>query len=141
VSRQTDQQLLQDYSERRSEPAFTELVHRYVDLVYSAALRIAQDAHLAEDVTQSVFLALANSAPQLTKFRVLSGWLHQTTQNLAANVVRSEVRRRIREQEASVMNELLSAPPDASCAHLSSLFRLLSLASWQQGCCTAMPKD
>jgi len=95
VSRQTDQQLLQDYSERRSEPAFTELVHRYVDLVYSTALRMARDAHLAEDVTQSVFLALANSAPKLTECRVLSGWLHQTTQNLAANVVRSEVRRRI----------------------------------------------
>ena len=114
MSRQTDQQLLQDYSERRAEPAFTELVHRYIDLVYSAAVRMARDTHLAEDVTQSVFLALAKSAPQLTECRVLSGWLHQTTQNLAANVVRSEVRRRIREQEASAMNEWLSAHPDAS---------------------------
>ena len=132
VSRQTDQQLLQDFSERRCEPAFTELVHRYVDLVYSAALRMARDAHLAEDVTQSVFLALANSAPRLTECRALSGWLHQTTQNLAANVVRSEVRRRIREQEASVMNELLSAHPDASwesvAPHLDAALGELSAA-------------
>jgi RNA polymerase sigma factor (sigma-70 family) len=132
VSRQTDQQLLQDYSERRSEPAFTELVHRYVDLVYSAAVRLARDAHLAEDVTQTVFLALAKSAPRLTEYRVLSGWLHQTTQNLAANVVRSEVRRRIREQEASAMNELLSAHPEATwesvAPHLDAALSELSAA-------------
>jgi len=39
--------------------------------------------------------------------------LHRTTQNLAANAVRSEVRRRAREQEAATMNELISAEPNA----------------------------
>src|SRR5438046_5213176 len=108
----TDQQLLRDYTERRAEVAFAELVRRHVDLVYSAALRMVRDAHLAEDVTQSVFVALARNAPQLISRPVLSGWLHRTAQNLAANVVRSDVRRRAREQEAAVMNELLSAEPD-----------------------------
>src|SRR5437899_5021282 len=102
----TDQQLLRDYTERRSEAAFAELVRRHVDFVYSAALRMVRDAHLAEDVTQGVFVALAQSAPQLTGRPVLSGWLHRTTQNLAANAVRSDVRRRTREQEAAAMNEL-----------------------------------
>ncbi len=71
------------------------------------------DAHLAEDVTQGVFVALAQNARQLAEYTVLSGWLHRTAQNLAANVVRSEVRRRAREQEAAAMNELLSAESDA----------------------------
>ena len=80
----TDQQLLRDYSERRSEPAFAELVRRHVDLVYSAALRMVRDAHLAEDVTQGVFVALAQNAGGSPTEPVLSGWLHRTTQNLAA---------------------------------------------------------
>ena len=108
----TDQQLLQDYAENRSEPAFAELVRRYVDLVYSAALRMVCDRHLAEDVTQGVFVALAKSAAQLTDRPVLSGWLHRAASNIAAQAVRTEVRRRAREQEAAAMNELLSAEPE-----------------------------
>src|SRR5213083_2977278 len=107
----TDQQLLRDYTGSRSEAAFAELVRRHVDLVYSAALRMVRDIHLAEDVAQGVFAALAQSAPQLRDRPVLSGWLHRTTQNLAANIVRSDVRRRAREQEAAAMNELHD--PDA----------------------------
>src|SRR5208283_1933404 len=108
-----DQQLLREYAEGRAEAAFAELVRRHVDLVYSAALRMVRDAHLAQDVSQGVFVALAYNAPQLTDRPVLSGWLHRTTQNLAANVVRSDVRRRAREREAATMNELISTEPDA----------------------------
>jgi RNA polymerase sigma factor (sigma-70 family) len=110
----TDQELLREYAVRRAEAAFGELVRRHVDLVYSAALRMVRDAHLAEDVTQSVFVALSQSAGQLTERSVLSGWLHRTTQNLAANAVRSDVRRRAREQEAAAMNDLLSTDPGAA---------------------------
>jgi RNA polymerase sigma factor (sigma-70 family) len=115
----TDQQLLVDYAERHAEAAFAELVRRHLDLVHSAALRMVRDSHLAEDVSQGTFLALAQSAKQLTDRPVLSGWLHRTAQNLAANAVRSEVRRRAREQEAATMNELLSATPDDSWEQIS----------------------
>src|SRR5213594_961209 len=110
----TDQQLLRDYTERRSEAAFAELVRRHVDLVYSAALRMVRDPHLAEDVAQGAFVALAQNARQLTDRPVLSGWLHRTAQNLAANTIRSDVRRRAREQEAAAMNELFTAESDAT---------------------------
>lgn len=109
----TDPQLLREYAERRSEAAFAELVRRHVDMVYSAALRMVYDGYLAEDVTQGVFVALARNAQQLTNHPVLAGWLHRTAQNLAANTVRSDVRRRDREQKAAAMNELISAEPDA----------------------------
>jgi len=75
---------------------------------------MVRDAHLAEDVTQGVFLALAQSARRLTGRPVLSGWLHRAAQNLAANTVRSDVRRRIREQESAVMNELHAAGNEAN---------------------------
>ena len=50
------QKLLIEYARDGSEPAFRELVTRYVGLVYSAALLLVDgDAHLAQDVTQTVF--------------------------------------------------------------------------------------
>ena len=114
MNHQTDSQLLQAYAESRADAAFAELVQRYVDFVYSAALRMVRDPHLAEDVTQGVFVALAKSAPQLTERSVLSGWLHRTARNIATQTVRTIERRRAREQEAAAMNELLSSAPDAS---------------------------
>lgn len=61
------------------------------------------DRHLAEDVSQAVFVALAEQAGSLVDRPVLASWLHRTTQNLAAKAVRTEVRRRAREQEAATM--------------------------------------
>jgi RNA polymerase sigma factor (sigma-70 family) len=119
VNNQTDQQLLRDYAERQSEAAFAAIVRRYVDLVYSAALRLSCDTHAAKDVTQSVFIALAQNARQLTDRPALAGWLHGTARNLAIKAIRSDVRRRAREQEAAVMNELLSTHPDASWEHIA----------------------
>lgn len=108
----TDQELVHDYAQHGSEPAFAELVRRHVDLVYSAAARISRDTTSAQDITQNVFIALAKNAKNLTHRPVLSGWLHQTTRNIAANTIRSEVRRRVREQEAATMNELLNSAPE-----------------------------
>ena len=109
----SDQQLLGEYAERRSESAFAELVRRHVDLVYSAALRMVRDGHLAEDVTQGVFIALARNAGQLTQRAVVSGWLHRTAENIAANTIRTDVRRRAREQESVAMNPSLPLEPNA----------------------------
>ena len=110
---------MRDYAGRQSEAAFAALVQRYVDLVYSAAFRMVCDAHAANDVTQSVFVALAQNANRLTDRPTLAGWLHGTARNLAAKAVRSDVRRREREQEATVMNELLSANPDTDWEHIA----------------------
>lgn len=110
---------MRDYAESRSEAAFAGLVRRHVDLVYSAALRMVCDSHQAQDVTQGVFVALAQNARQLTHHPVLSGWLHRTTQNLAANAVRTNVRRQTREQEAAAMNELLSAGSESPWEHIA----------------------
>ena len=50
------QELLADYVQTGSEPAFRGLLVRYVDLVYSAAVRlVGGDRHLAEYVAQIVF--------------------------------------------------------------------------------------
>lgn len=132
MNRLTDQQLLAAYAERREEAAFAELVDRHIDLIHSAAVRMVRDSRLAEDVTQGAFVALARNATQLKDRPVLSGWLHRTAQNLAANTVRAEVRRRAREEEAAVMNELLSSTRDPSweevAPHLDTALAELSEA-------------
>lgn len=112
MNAQSDPQLLRAYAERRSEAAFAELVRRHIDLVHSAARRMVNDPHLAKDVSQAVFVALAKDANKLADRPVLSGWLHRTTRNIAAQAVRTEVRRRTREKEAAAMNE----PPETNAA-------------------------
>jgi len=106
-----DAELLRQYATDRSEAAFTELIRRQVDLVYSAALRLMNgDVHRAQDVAQQVFSELARQAKRLTRHPALAGWLYTTTRLMALRARRTEQRRTAREQEANAMNELLREP-------------------------------
>jgi RNA polymerase sigma factor (sigma-70 family) len=99
------QELLQEYADTGSESAFRELVERYIDLVYGTARRlVGGDAHLAEDVTQNVFVHLSRNAGKLCRESMLGGWLHRDTCFVASKTLRSERRRRAREREAVLMN-------------------------------------
>jgi RNA polymerase sigma factor (sigma-70 family) len=103
-----DSALLREYAEDHSDEAFAMLVTRHINLVYSVALRHVGDPHQAEDITQGVFILLAQKAVQLRHDKALSSWLFQATRLTASNFVRSETRRHHREQEAhmqSVLNE------------------------------------
>src|SRR5262250_1822343 len=102
---ENDQVLLRAYARDRCEASFSELVHRHVDLVHSTALRILRDPSLAEEVTQRVFLALAHHSAKLQERASITGWLYETARNLAINTVRSEERRRQREQQTAAMND------------------------------------
>ena len=101
--------LLREYAESGSEAAFATLIERYVNLVYSAALRSVGNPHAAEEISQVVFIILARKAPGLSRRTVLSGWLYQTARLTAANFLRTEIRRQHRELEAS-MQSLLNEP-------------------------------
>jgi len=95
-----DCELLRRYAGTKSEEAFAELVRRHVNLVYSAALRqVNGDAHLAQDVAQTVFTNLARKAAPLSRREVLTGWLYTSAHFAAAKIVRTENRRRDREEE------------------------------------------
>ena len=104
----TDSQtLLAEYARSRSEPAFRELVSRYIDLVYSTAFRlVGGDAQSAQDVAQTVFVALAAKAGTLPEDVMLGGWLHQHTRFAAGKFMRTERRRQLRERQAAEMNAI-----------------------------------
>ena len=107
-------ELLRAFTEKGSEDAFQELVARYIDLVYSIALRrVGGNAHQAQDVTQTVFSDLAGKARSLSSGVQLGGWLHRHTCFVAANFTRTERRRQAREQIAVQMNTV-SDTHDAS---------------------------
>ncbi len=117
----TDSQaLLEDFAKNGSEAAFGELVVRYIDLVYSTALRIVQgDAHRAEDVAQTVFIDLARQASKLPSDSLLGGWLHRDTCFVAAKLMRGERRRQNRERQAAEMSALNNAEKNPD--HVSSM--------------------
>jgi RNA polymerase sigma factor (sigma-70 family) len=96
---------LASYTRTHDQALFAEVVRRQVDFVYSSALRqVDGDAHLAADVTQQVFIALARNPGAVAGHTSLEGWLYTTARYTAANAVRRERRRRARELEAHVMN-------------------------------------
>ena len=104
--------LLKQFAETNSESAFAEIVSRHLNLAYSTALRSTGNAHAAQEISQAVFIILARKAKSLGAKTILSGWLYQTTRLTAANYLRTEIRRRNREQEAymqSILNESESA--------------------------------
>ena len=101
------QKLLAEYVETGSEPAFREIVTRYLNLVYSVAVRMMKgDTHRAEDVAQTVFADLARMARTLSSEVMLGGWLHRHTYHVAATILRSERRRQSRERQVAEMNAL-----------------------------------
>jgi len=112
----SDLDLLGQYARNQAHDAFTEIVRRHVDLVFSAALRQVRSPQLAEEVAQSVFTDLARNAGKLQPDTVLTAWLYQVTRRTAVDVVRKESRRQLREQIASEMNAINATAPD--CTHI-----------------------
>lgn len=81
--------------------ALSTLYNRYGDIVYSTALRVLRDVHLAEDVSQEVFMRLWR---QPDKYAAEKGsfvtWLLSVTRNRAVDWLRRR-RRRFRYETAS----------------------------------------
>ena len=97
-----DAQLLRDYVTSGSHAAFAGLVTRHLDLVHSAAVRQVGDEHLAEDVTQAVFILLCRRAGSIPANR-LAGWLFNATRYAARNAMKIQRRRRIHEERAAAI--------------------------------------
>jgi len=111
----SDAQLLREYAEQGMEGAFTEIVTRHTNLVYSAALRQVDSPDIAAEVAQRVFIGLAQGArslsARLARDASLAGWLCRSARNVSLNLRRDEFRRHSRERQA--MEELNPIPETA----------------------------
>ena len=76
------------------EEAFT-LHHR---TVFRAARSVVQDAGLAEDVTQEVFIRLYNHIDTLPNLEMLRPWLIRVALNVAKNTLRGNIRANTRDE-------------------------------------------
>src|SRR4051794_25982013 len=97
-----DTRLLHRYVHVGCERAFADLVNRHIDLVYGSARRLTRDAHMAEDVTQAVFIVLAKKAGRVRHGAMLPAWLLSTTRYASANAMIRANRRRKYEQAAAM---------------------------------------
>ncbi len=116
-----DLALLREYAARNSEAAFETLVSRRVGFVYAAALRQVRDPHLADEITQAVFIILAQKAGRISDKTILAGWLFKTTRFAAIAQTRELVKRQQRELEVQMQTELQSAAPDPLWEKMSPL--------------------
>jgi RNA polymerase sigma factor (sigma-70 family) len=108
-----DMALLREYARHNSEEAFAIVVSRYINLVYSVALRQVHDQHLAEEITQSVFIILARKVESLGRKTILPGWLCRTARYASANALTTQRRRQRREQETYMQSILNEPEPEA----------------------------
>jgi len=116
----TDNELLQAFAHRQDQGAFRQLVERYADLVYSAAVRQVPNHAMAEDVTQAVFIVLARRANRVNG-ATLTGWLIKCARLTALDAYRGERRRRAHEQKAAAMQSEIRAREPAEWNRLSPM--------------------
>jgi RNA polymerase sigma factor (sigma-70 family) len=113
----SDAQLLKQYARQSSEAAFGEIVARYADLVYSAALRQLRSPEAAREVTQTVFIDLSRKssslAHKLPANGSIVGWLYRSTRFAVLNFIRNDQRRQNTEKQAIDNSGLLGPEHDS----------------------------
>lgn len=92
----TDLHLYAQWRRQRNAAAFNELARRHAAMVFGTCQRILHSAADAEEVAQECFEALATTAQGPDQN--LGGWLHALATRRALNRLKSETRRREREQ-------------------------------------------
>jgi len=99
----SDLELLEEYAQSGGEApndgsALAPLVKRYIDLVYSAALRQVRDARLAREVTLAVFYILIQKGKRTGKTEPLACRLYRMTRFASVHAIKREGRKRRRSQ-------------------------------------------
>ena len=105
-----DWERLRNYARQGDQEAFAALVRRHLDLVYATALRKLDDRAAAEEVAQKVFTALARKAWQFGPDASLPAWLYRTALLESKSCLRSELRRRRREETAAQLGTTMKTP-------------------------------
>ena len=128
-----DQRLLREFTESGSRQALEELIRRHLPLVYSAAVRQVRNSHLAEDVTQAVFLVLTQKASTIRNGVALAGWLLAVTRCTCVNAMKK--------QAIHKKYELLAAKPEVGAAALDQWANIAPLLDGELNRLATLDRD
>jgi RNA polymerase sigma factor (sigma-70 family) len=128
----TDWQLIEAYR-AGDEDAFANLVQKYYALVYGAACRRVCDVHLAQDVTQCVFLLFSRKAKTLPSSIAIGGWFLRTVRFVCLDVVRKG-RHWQRLENEDLVTETMETPFDPTGPLASLEEAILALSGDEQVC-------
>lgn len=95
-----DQQLIV-LTAQKNVKAFDELLKRHEHKVFSFCNKILKDSHLAEEITQDIFVQLWEEAESYTAIRSLPAWLYRLSKNKSINSIKQQLARLNREQQFS----------------------------------------
>jgi RNA polymerase sigma factor (sigma-70 family) len=99
TSRFDDDARLVEQCLRGEETAWSELVSKYKNLIFSIPIKRGFTQEEAADVFQSVCLDLVNQLPRLREPRALAGWLIRVTHNKCFHHIRDKRRRGVEEDD------------------------------------------
>jgi RNA polymerase sigma factor (sigma-70 family) len=114
LSEPSDMELLRAYACDARDESFAPLMNRHRDWIFAAARRRLRDDHLADDVTQAVFVLLAEKASKLAgkKHNSLTAWLFHVMHFACARTLRSRSRREKHEREKPFESRDMPPPID-----------------------------
>jgi RNA polymerase sigma factor (sigma-70 family) len=108
---ETDESLLQRSIARQDDGAFTILVKRYGNLIYSICSKELTRPVDIEDASQATFLILAQRAHVIRKQDSLRSWLHGVALRVSKAMRRREARL-VRREQQSASRPVISSPAE-----------------------------
>jgi RNA polymerase sigma factor (sigma-70 family) len=95
-SEDSDKVLVRRFARQHDGEAFSILMDRYADMVYTTCWRMLGDEALAADAVQETFFQLVKNAEKITGS--LGSWLHKVATRRSVDLIRQNVSRRNREE-------------------------------------------
>ena len=111
----TDRQLMERTAAGETG-AFTELMRRHQDMVFSVALRMMRDREAALDATQDTFLTVLRKADRYSGEAQVSTWLYRVATNKCLDLLRRQRRR-----PAGRFPEHLEVPDPSAVPQLAAI--------------------
>jgi RNA polymerase sigma factor (sigma-70 family) len=116
-----DGDLLRQFAATGDDACFRQLVERRIGFVYAVNLRRLGDAHLAQDATQAVFIALARKAARVAESPSVVGWLHRSSCYESHNMRRAHFNRLTRESEAHRLGIVHETPSSGASSEFAGV--------------------
>lgn len=90
ITTRTDVQLIIDYQENKNSKVFGEIYSRYNQKVFVYCYKILEDRDLAFDVTQDLFIKIADKLTQLKEPVTFVKWIFRVAHNACMDKLRSK---------------------------------------------------